>query len=264
MAEEIKKQEQLLETTDCLEAIGTLKSGKNLFFFIIFLCLLILQAIFWLMPTKYVVRPGEESQKDIAPIAAMIMKLSAVVNANEPEIKIETKSDKIEKAAEAILADANSAAAATADPNAVKEIGLPQIKIPFAHLAWTIRFCNYILAVSSVIYSLTLLFGMKVSLVGRLGGISHITKAVFISFVMVVLILPWQLLFKGVIAGVIYTPAELLAAWESFDNASVVSNAMMFLRFSLLWLVAMLILLWTQIKSMRWSKNTLKRLGIAV
>ncbi|MFA6186590.1 MAG: hypothetical protein WC770_05185 [Phycisphaerae bacterium] len=259
MAEEIKKQDQLLETTDCLEAIGTLKSSKNLFFFIIFLCLLILQTIFWLIPTRYVVRPGQESQKDVAPIAAMIMKLSSVVNANEPEMKIETKGDKIEQAATALLADANSAA----DPNAVKANNLPQIKIPFAHLAWTIRFCNYVLAVSAVIYSLTLLFGMKVSLVGRLGGISHITKAVFMSFIMVVLILPWQLLFKGVIAGVIYTPAELLAAWESFDNASVVENSLMFLRFSGLWLVVVLILLWAQIKSMRWSKNTLKRLGIA-
>lgn len=261
MAEEIKKQEQLLETTDCLEAIGTLKSGKNLFFFIIFLCLLILQTIFWLMPTRYVARPGEESQKDIAPIAAMIMKLSAAANVNEPEINVEAESDKIEKAASALLADANST---VAEPNtAVETKTLPQIKIPFAHLAWTIRFCNYILAVSSVIYSLTLLFGMKVSLVGRLGGISHITKAVFMSFVMVVLILPWQLLFKGVIAGVIYTPAELLAAWENFDNAAIVENALMFLRFSGLWLITLLILFWTQIKSMRWSKNTLKRLGIA-
>lgn len=259
MAEEIKKQDQLLETTDCLEAIGTLKSSKNLFFFIILLCLLILQTIFWLMPTQYVVRPGQESQKDIAPITAMIMKLSAVAGVNEPEVKIETQSDKIEKAATALLADAN----APADPNAVKAKTLPQIKIPFAHLAWTIKLCNYILAVSAVIYSLTLLFGMKVSLVGRLGGISHITKAVFMSFIMVVLILPWQILFKGVIAGVIYTPTELLAAWENFHNASVVENALMFLRFSVLWLVVVLILFWTQIKSMRWSKNTLKRLGIA-
>jgi hypothetical protein len=259
MAEENKKQEQLLETTDCLEAIGTLKSGKNFFFFIIFLCLLVLQAIFWLMPTQYVARPCEESKKDIAPIAAIIMKLAAV-NENEPEIKIETKTDKIVKAAEALLGDANSA---RADPNAVGAKNYPQIKIAFANLAWVIKLCNYMLVVSSVVYSLTLLFGMKVSLVGRLGGISHITKAVFMSFVMVVLILPWQILFKGVIAGVIYTPAELLSAWESFDKASIVSNATMFLRFTVLWLVVLLLLFWTQIKSIRWAKNTLKRLGIA-
>ena len=257
MAEENKKQEQLLETTDCLEAIGTLKSGKNFFFFIIFLCLLVLQAIFWLMPTQFVVRPGEESKKDIAPIAAMIMKLAAV---NEPEIKIEAKTDKIEKAAEALLGDANSA---KTDPNALGAKNYPQIKIAFANLAWVIKLCNYMLVISSVAYSLTLLFGMKVSLVGRLGGISHITKAVFMSFVMVVLILPWQILFKGVIAGVIYTPAELLSAWESFDKASIVSNAMMFLRFTVLWLVVLLLLFWTQVKSIRWAKNTLKRLGIA-
>ncbi len=39
MAEDTKKQEQLVETTDCLEAISTLKFNKNLFFFIILICL---------------------------------------------------------------------------------------------------------------------------------------------------------------------------------------------------------------------------------
>ncbi len=259
MADDVKKQEQLLETTDCLEAIGTLKSNKNLFFFVSLLCLLILQFIFWLTPTEYVERPGETADKDIVPVTAMITKLAVPA---EKDVKVERKGEKVEKAARALTADVNAQAA---DPNAEApaKVSPPvKIKFQFSQLAWLIRLCNFLLIVCSVIYSLTLLFCLKISLVGRLGGIRHITKAVLISFFMVVLILPWQMLFKGVITGAIYTPAELLGAWTSFKDTSSVSSMVMFLRFTALWLIVVVLLFWSQLKSMRWSRNTLKRLGI--
>jgi hypothetical protein len=266
MADESKKQDQLLETTDCLEAVGTLKFNKNLFFFINFLCLLILQGIFWLMPTEYVDRPGTDAKKDMAPATAMLLKLAAPASTRLGEagpagkdIKVERKTEKTEKAAQVLTADAN---AQTPEPNAVEHKNAIPIKISFSHLSWLIRLCNYLLIVCSVVYSLTLLFCMKVSLVGRLGGISHITKAVFISFFMVVVILPWQILFKDVIVGAIYTPSELLNAWTNFNQASVLAAGKMFLRFTGLWLIVIILLFWAQLKSMRWSRNTLKRLGI--
>ncbi len=258
MTEDSKKQDQLLETTDCLEAIGTLKSSKNFFFFISFICLLILQGAFWLTPTKYIELPGSETtQNDITSVSAMIIKLAAP--AKKEEAKVETKTEKIEQAAQALTADAN---VAKTEPNAVETKLHPQLKIKFEYIARAIRICNYLLAVSAVMYSLTLLFAMKVSLVGRLGGIRHITKAVFISLLAVVLIFPWQLLFKPVIFGVIYTPAELLAAWENFDKSSFGATGLMIMRFSVLWLLVTLLLINAQLRSMRWSKNTLKRLGI--
>jgi hypothetical protein len=271
MTEDAKKQDQLLETTDCLEAVGTLKFNKNLFFFIIFFCLLILQGIFWLTPSEYVDMPGADMEKDAAPVTAMLLQLAAPASTRlgeagpaEKNMKVEKKSAKIEKAAQALTADANTVAQ-TAEPNAAplaKIIPPVNIKFQFSQLSWLIKLCNFLLIVCSVIYSLTLLFCMKVSLVGRLGGIRHITKAVFISFFMVVLILPWQIIFKGVIVGAIYTPAELLDAWNGFNDTASVSNMVMFLRFTGLWLVVVILLFWSQLKSMRWSRNTLKRLGI--
>ncbi len=256
MAEESKKQDQLLETTDCLEAVGTLKSSKNFFFFISFICLLILQGIFWLMPTEYVDRGQTQAGESVVPLTSMLIKLASSA---ERKVKVETKTEKIEKAAQVLTTDANIA---KSEPNAVEAKHYPQIKIKFVHLAWAIRVCNYLLAVSAVIYSLTLLFAMKISLVGRLGGISHITKAVFLSFFMVVLILPWQLLFRPVLFGAIYTPDELLNAWTNFDQASITAIALMFIRFTVLWLIVLFLLLRAQLKSMRWARNTLKRLGI--
>ncbi|MHC4679346.1 MAG: hypothetical protein ACYTEK_11670, partial [Planctomycetota bacterium] len=39
----------LLDTTDCLEAVGVFKGWKNFFFIIIVLCLVLLQTCFWLV-----------------------------------------------------------------------------------------------------------------------------------------------------------------------------------------------------------------------
>lgn len=258
MAEDAKRQNQLIETTDCLEAIGTLKNNKNLFFFIILICLLILQGIFWLTPTRYVEIPGENPAKETSSPAAMLLNLASPA---KKTVTVERKTEKIEKAAQQLTADVNAPAA---EPNAAPAKFIPSIniKIRFAQLSWLIRLCNFVLIVCCIIYSLTLLFCLKISLVGRLGGIRHITKAVFISFWMVVIILPWQLLFKEVIVGAVYTPAELLDAWTNFDRAAALSVVKMFLRFTGLWLVVVILLFWAQLKSMRWSKNTLKRLGI--
>ncbi|MGA2915674.1 MAG: hypothetical protein ABSE89_06580 [Sedimentisphaerales bacterium] len=263
MAEDAKKQDQLIETTDCLEAIGTLKTNKNLFFFIILLCLLILQGIFWLVPTKYVEMPGKEIVQQAALPVAVIPQLAATAEKEkEKAIKIEKKNEKIEKTAQELAADANNEPNEPNAPSPAKAIIIPPFKIKFSQLSWVIKPCNFLLIVCSCLYSLSLLFAMKVSLVGRLGGIRHITKAVFVSFWIIVLILPWQLLFKDVICGAIYTQTELLGAWQSFDKANVTATVIMFLRFTVLWLVVVLLLFWAQIKSMQWSKNTLKRLGI--
>ena len=111
-------------------------------------------------------------------------------------------------------------------------------------------------------YSLTVLFGLKISLVARLGGISHITKAFFVSLFTIVLLLPWQIMFRGVIVGAIYTPSELLASWQAFPVDNIAEKSFMFLRFTGLAIVVLLLFVWAQLKSMRWSRNTLKRLGI--
>jgi hypothetical protein len=281
MAEDTKKQDQLIETTDCLEAIGTLKSNKNFFFLVCFLCLLILQGIFWLVPTQYVEKPETIQQAASSAVSETSSSGGPVVEVpqlaahteKEKVTKVVTKTEKIEKTASSLgstpsrdgqelTADANAEPNEPNAPVPAKTIIIPPIKIKFSQLSWLIRFCNYLLVVCSVIYSLTLLFCMKISLVGRLGGIRHITKAVFISFFMIVLLLPWQIIFKGVITGAIYTPAELLSAWTDFNQTRVIADAVMILRFTGLWLIVVILLCWAQLKSMRWSKNTLKRLGI--
>jgi hypothetical protein len=88
-----------------------------------------------------------------------------------------------QKAAEQIVspntADANKAALDVNDSWHKYSSKLVSTKIDFEKIAWVIRVCNYLLVICSVLYAMSLLFGLMISLVGKLGGISHITKAVF-------------------------------------------------------------------------------------
>ncbi|HBG28382.1 MAG: hypothetical protein A2Y10_11210 [Planctomycetes bacterium GWF2_41_51] len=244
MTEDAKKQDQLLETTDCLEAIGTLKSNKNLFFFVCLICLLVLQGCFWLMATNHVeLTPQEPNESKIDAAIKTIFTETASPNS----------------------VDSNDPNSKAADPNtnwqkySEKLVGA---KIGFNKIGWAIRICNYLLIISSIIYSMSMLFGLMISIVGRLGGISHITKAFFISLLFIVILMPWQALFRSVAIGAIFKPAELLASWQIYPDANVFSKTFIYLRFVALPVFAILLLLWAQLKSMRWAKNTLKRLGI--
>lgn len=250
MTEDAKKQDQLLETTDCLEAIGTLKSNKNLFFFVCLICLLLLQSCFWLMATGHVnygtteLKP-EQIEMTVQPAPAEIAAPNSIESAaaaapNEPNL-------------------------AKSEPNAAWNKYSEQLasaKIDFNKLAWVIRICNYLLIIGSIVYALSLLFGLMISLVGRLGGISHITKAFFVSLLMIVMLMPWQTLFRSVGIGAIFKPAELLTSWQLYADANFISRTFVYLRYVALPVVVILLLLWAQLKSMRWAKNTLKRLGI--
>lgn len=237
MADDAKKQDQLLETTDCLEAISTLKSTKNLFFFICLVCLLLLQASFWLMATKHI------NYND----------------ANHPSAEADVHNV-------TILPAANVEPNSTKDPNAVWHKYTKQIataKIDFNTLSWVIRVSNYLLIISSVMYAMSLLFGLMISLVGRLGGISHVTKAFFISLLFIVVLMPWQSLFRNIGIGAIFKPSDLLASWQLAPDMDTLEKVFrLYAKYAGWGILSILLLLWAQLKSIRWSRNTLKRLGI--
>ena len=55
------KPQNLIDTTDCLEAIGVFRCWKNLFFTITFISLLLLQGAFWYVNLGYL---DTEQDKD--------------------------------------------------------------------------------------------------------------------------------------------------------------------------------------------------------
>lgn len=232
------KETSLVDTTDCLEAVGVFRCWKNFFFIITLLGLLLLQASFWAVQTGYVKPPCD------AP---------AVGPGDPNQIK------------------AAASAKVTADPNKPAEAAPKQsicsiFKISFGCLTWLVRVVDYVLILTAILYCLTMLFILKVSLTGRLGGINHIARAFFLSLIFVVLLLPWQKFFGCVVAGAMITPCELKSACIKPEGdtewCTILATVLHYLRYTGYWLLVLLLLIFSHIRSCRWAKAILRRLEV--
>jgi len=250
---EQEQQKNLIDTTDCLEAIGVFRGWKNFLFIVVILCLLLLQASFWLVNTGYVAT----EQVDKASAAA----------ASDSEQIVETAKAKedIKKAAEQVAAATNKLAEASPQQSQLKLANF-YFKIEFKHLARLISLVNFVLILAAILYCLTMLFSLKISLLGRLGGINHICRAFFISLVFIVLLLPWQIpwrrFFAGGIFGAMYTPSELQSSFAALKDSGIFYKTFYYLRFCGYWLIALLLLIFSYIRSCRWAKTILRRLEV--
>ncbi|MFC1676365.1 hypothetical protein ACFL3G_04805 [Planctomycetota bacterium] len=245
MDENQNNKTNLIDTTDCLEAVGVFRGWKNLLFIVTLLCLLLLQVSFWVLDRGLV--------KDEPVVQTPIVTKAAEPNTPAPEHEL---SDANETAA--IVVDSNHPTEAQTQPKKV----IIDLNLKTQHMNWLIRVLNFVLIAAAVLYCLAILFSLKVSLLGRLGGINHISRAFFLSLLMVVFLLPWQRLFGGVIVGAMYTPDELLKALDSVKDSDIVQMVLHYLRYTGYWLLIVLWLILAQIRSCRWTRTILRRLEV--
>ena len=239
----------LLDTTDCLEAIGVLRGWKNFFFFIIVLCLLLSQASFWAVNTGFI--PAEQCPGK----GAEGIEPAAVVGGTSENVQ------DVGEAAKKVADEQTEPAEAEMQEQQQSSKALFGLTFKFSHLAMVIRVSNAILILTGMLYCLTILLALKVSLVGRLGGINHICRAFFLSLIMLLLLLPWQKVFGGVVLGAIYSPCELLK-WCSNQSSEIFYIVLRYLRFTGYWLLILLLLIFSQLRSGRWTKTILRRLEV--
>jgi hypothetical protein len=237
MNEGLANHSAMIDTTDCLEAVGVFRGWKNIFFVIVLICLLLTQTAFWLVDLG-VIKPTPAAANTVAADGGGL----------------------VEPVAQAAPADANLAGAAGVAAEPSRVAGFVD-KVDFEYLARTIWIINGILIVVTMLYCLTLFFGLTVSLVGRLGGINHISRAFILSVIMLVLIIPWQSVLRSSVIGVVYTPGELVQ-WLAVKSDSTASAIIYYLRFTGYWLIVMLLLILSQTRSSRWSNAILRRLEI--
>ena len=281
----------LLDTTDCLEAVGVFKGWKNFFFLIVLLCLLLLQASFHLVDRGYIkidgqlygdepaVEPNERAEPSKPTEDAEPGEPTEPAETNEPAepnepARLSESVEPNEPAEPNELAEPDETAKSSSAlrwteprirPTApqVQYAGqwIPKNFITFEQLTWLIRLVNAVLILAATLYCLTLLFSLKVSMNGRLGGVNHISRAFFLSLLMLVLLLPWQRVFGSVVAGVIFTPEELVK-WYSGRTDDILDIALYYLRFSGYGVLMLLLLVLSQLRGLRWAKAILRRLEI--
>ncbi len=253
MNENQAKRDNLLDTTDCLEAVGVFRGWKNFLFVIVILCLLLLQISFWLVDTGWIPATGAVCIETYERERLKFLPL-------EPAVAGENVQD-VNEAAKKVAANANQPAKAISPEPQQPATKKSLFGITFVHLAWLVRFINVVLILTATLYCLTMLFSLKISLIGRLGGINHICRAFFLSLVMVVLLLPWQSAFGRVVIGAIYTPCELAESCAA-ETRGIFGSILYYLRFTGYWLLIVLLLILSHVRSCRWTKAILRRLEV--
>jgi len=271
---ENEKTPDMVNTTDCLEAVNAFKAMKNFLFFIVLVCLVFLQATFWLRQLGYIDKTdcqglaGEAvflggscgGRASVDPDAGSIVATSTGGETGTIEAQAELATEEI--GAESDHPGESSVASSPAEAGGKEMKTGPKLTFKCRQAALLICVCNFILIIASTLYCFTLLVSIKISLVGRLGGINHISRAFCLSLFGLVLLFPWQKLFGGVVAGAIYSPQELLCSAAPTSEATVFSQVLYYLRFVMLWLVTFLLFIFAQFRSARWAGATLRRLGM--
>ena len=229
-----------VETTDCLEAVSVFRGWKNLFFVVLLLSLLLTQAAFWAINLGIVASPVPEVE----------------VAGELPEGR-DVDLDALEPPPDGEVGPAEQ----TPGPENGDLLENVLGEFDYAGLAHAIELVNGILIIAAALFCFALFFSLMVSLVGRLGGIRHVSRAFILSLILLALMLPWQRLLNSTIVGVVWAPAELAEWLESRDD-TVVNTVIFYLRFTGYWLVALLLLIMAQARTARWSKAIVRRLEI--
>ncbi len=267
----------MIDVTDCLEARDAFRGMKNFCFWLMLICLLLLQGLFWLQQSGGIpggktdnssitseTVPTEKAAAETASQPAASESAPAAAPETETVIVSREKTDEpIVQAAKEVVQEIQASPAAE-----TKKYKLPNIQWPPFHLtrrqaSILIGGLNAALLFAAVLYCLVLVFTLKVSLVSRLGGISHISRAFFISLFFLVLLFPWQCVVPGVLLGTIYLPEELLDSYPPGAEETTLQQVLTYIRFVGLWIPAVWLLLWSAIRSGKWYQTTQRRLGIA-
>ncbi len=254
MDEGQERPNNLIDTTDCLEAVGVFRGWKNVLFLVIFLSLLLLQLSFWAVDLGFVKVADDqaEAKVEVAPTVEVIL--------------VDQAAEKIAQAAKQIATEPNQAPAEAApEPAPQEETAKPagaRFNLKIEHLSWAIRFLNFLIIPVAILYCLTMLFSLKISLLGRLGGINHISRAFFLSLLALVLLMPWQILFNGVVKGVLFMPQELIEEYNAIGGDDILNAGFYYLRFVVFALFEILLFLLAHFRSARWTRATLLRLEV--
>lgn len=219
---------------ECAEAAQVFVRWKNIAFTVIILCLLLLQSSFWLVKTGHV-KVDE---------AAQVGQKRQVRKSAKPAVTERRRSAKKKAAQES--------------PKAGQRLRRYTSMITFARLASAVRVANALLVFAATIYALTMFCTMTISL----GSQNHICRAFYLSLVLLLALLPWQIAFGSMGLGVIYTPDELAKRCTAETSAEW-GATLLYLRFTGYWILAAILLLLAQLRSFRWRRTVIGKLDRA-
>jgi hypothetical protein len=214
----------LVDVTDSLEAASVFRTWKNLFVFILIVCMLLIQGIFWVTDL------GLVAQEQVDP------------NGVVPQ-------------AQAVASDPNAAALSLSNAAEVLSSITPE------HLERALGLINSVAFLAAVLFCLTLMFSMMITIVSRLGGIRHISRAFFLSMIVLVFLVPWHAILECSVLGVLFDLEDLAQSMTTKQD-SLYSTILYYARFCGYWVVALLMIFISQARLGRWAKAMRRRLEL--
>ncbi|MCF7972660.1 MAG: hypothetical protein K9N55_02480 [Phycisphaerae bacterium] len=221
MSERLDAGPDGVDVTDSLEATFVFRAWKNLFFFILILCMLLIQGIFWVTDLGLVTPPDPNGVQAALPLGS------------EP----------------AVVSTSESAP------------GNTLYGIAPGHLDLALGLINSVTFLAAVLYCLTLMFSMMISIISRLGGIRHVCRAFFLSMIVLVFLIPWHAFLESSVLGVLFSHEDLVQSMAA-KQASLHVTILYYARFCGYWVVVMLMLFVSQARLGRWSRAMQRRLEI--
>ena len=121
---------------------------------------------------------------------------------------------------------------------------------------------NYLLYFGVTLYCLTMLMGMHLALVGRLGSLAESGKAFFISLILFLLILPWQKFVTGESMGTLFSYQELIRQYSErhgpfFSSLDVV---LYYFRYVGVWVLAVALMMMSRWRSRQAARKVIARI----
>ena len=221
----VPRKKDLYIKKDYVRSLQVIYRWKNFLFVVMTLCFMVLQMSFLLVHYGYIV-PGENIEAPRSFIRAE----------KHPADFTEIGLEKEPKASEHSGSD-----------------------IKFEHVTLVINITNTILIFSSLLYSFIMFYGLGASLGGHLGGLVHISRACVYSLIILILLLPWQFVFKYVVLGAVYTPREL-SMWHVANITEMPGKVLLYLRFTGYSILVFILLILAQLQSLLWSRAVTRKL----
>jgi len=221
-----------LDRDDATEAFNAFHKARSLFFWILFLGLVMAEAAFWTVDLGY-----------IDPALSF--------SGNSQYVHQTGRSPRI------ILTAELPAPTGIPEDNQVEDKKLKQAITLADIIRVSLRVIYMALPFAAVLYCLSLLIGMKLSLIARLGGLADSGKAFFLSLIVMVLVVPWMPAISETIPGALFNYSNLIESYRlSREGMNYGDNVIYHGRFVGIMVFTIIILLAAQWR----SRNAVKKI----
>jgi hypothetical protein len=252
---------------DALAAYLTFMGARSFFFWVLLIGMLVIQSAFWAVDRGFVdaMLPGMEKNVKALFVRADLPDgvVGAVLTSFSSDRRIER-----------VLSSKESNPSSPAEPPESGQKSEPVPQWNKSQLAQSLHrlirtglaISYYVMTFSAVLYCLTLLGGMNLSVVGRLNGLADSAKAFFLSLVLMVLIVPWTCVFDPNIFVTLYSFRQLSDSYLALrrgQGADLPMYVCYYGRFVGLWVVSLIILLTAHSCSRRAARTALVEMDAA-